>query len=225
MYNSADMDERIPVTIGVAGGTGSGKTTVATTLVQRVGPERIAYLQQDAYYKDLSGLPLAERARLNFDHPDAIETGLLVEHLQQLRRGEPAEVPIYDFTTYVRRPETRHVPPRPVILLEGLLILAEPAVRNLLDIKIYVDTDPDLRIIRRIRRDIVERGRSLDSVIEQYLNTVRPMHLEFVEPSKRYADVIVPEGGFNQVALDMIVARIEEIGRNNPAGRRTQGTS
>ncbi len=214
-------DAHPSVTIGVAGGTGSGKTTVVTTLVERVGPDRIAFLQQDAYYKDLSGLPLEERARLNFDHPDAIETELLAEHIRQLCRGQAVQVPTYDFTHYVRRAETRRVPPRPVVLVEGILILAERAVRDLLAIKIYVDADADLRIIRRLRRDILERGRSLESVIDQYLNTVRPMHLEFVEPSKRYADVIVPEGGFNQVALDMIVARVEAIAREN-AGERVR---
>ncbi len=207
--------ERRPVTIGVAGGTGSGKTTVAQTILSRVGPERIAHLEQDAYYRDLSHLPLGERARLNFDHPDALETELLVEHIRQLCQGRAVEVPRYDFTTYTRLPQTRHLDPKPVILVEGILILAEKVVRDLLDIKVYVDTDADIRFIRRLRRDLVERGRSIDSVIGQYLETVRPMHLEFVEPSKRYADIIIPEGGFNVVALDMIVARIEDIERGN----------
>jgi len=212
--------ERRSVTIGVAGGTGSGKTTVAQTILSRVGPERIAHLEQDAYYRDLSHLPLEERTRLNFDHPDALETELLVAHLRQLIHGYAVEVPRYDFTTYTRLSQTRHVEPKPVILVEGLLILAEKALRNLLDIKVYVDTDADLRLIRRLRRDLIERGRSIESVINQYLETVRPMHLEFVEPSKRYADIIIPEGGYNRVALDMIVARIEEIERDNPGGRR-----
>lgn len=194
--------------IGVAGGTASGKTTVVEAILDRVGRERIAYIQHDSYYKDLSHLPLEERRRFNFDHPDALETDLLIRHLQSLRNGQPVEVPVYDFACYCRLPETRHVEPRPVIIIEGLLLLAEPALRDLMDVKIYVDTDADLRFIRRLKRDVAERGRTVDSVIEQYLATVRPMHLEFVEPSKRYADVIIPTGGQNVVALDLVTARI-----------------
>ncbi|MBC7263343.1 MAG: uridine kinase [Chloroflexi bacterium] len=194
--------------IGVAGGTASGKTTVVEAILDRVGRERIAYIQHDSYYKDLSHLPFEERRRFNFDHPDALETDLLIRHLQSLRNGRPVEVPVYDFTCYCRLPETRHVEPRPVIIIEGLLLLAEPALRDLMDVKIYVDTDADLRFIRRLKRDVAERGRTVDSVIEQYLATVRPMHLEFVEPSKRYADVIIPTGGQNVVALDLVTARI-----------------
>jgi len=200
--------ERPAITIGVAGGTGSGKTTVAQEILQRVGPDRIAYIQHDSYYRDQSHLPFHERARVNYDHPDALESELLVEHLKQLRAGHPVEVPLYDFTTHTRRPETRRVEPRRVILVEGILIFADRALREMMDVKIFVDTDPDIRFIRRLQRDIRERGRSMESVIEQYLSTVRPMHMEFVEPSKRYADVIIPEGGFNVVALDMVVARI-----------------
>ncbi len=208
--NAREATKRRPITIGVAGGTGSGKTTVAHAILERVGWQRIAYLQQDAYYHDASNLPLAERARLNFDHPSALDSALLARHVQALQAGQAIDVPIYDFTTHTRRPETRRVQPQPVILVEGILLFAEPALRQLMDIKIFVDADPDLRFIRRLRRDIAERGRTLESVITQYLETVRPMHLEFVEPSKRYADVIIPEGGFNTVALDMVVARIVE---------------
>lgn len=200
--------ERPAIIIGVAGGTGSGKTTVAQEILQRVGPDRIAYIQHDSYYRDQSHLPFHERARVNYDHPDALESELLVEHLKALRAGRPVEVPIYDFTTHTRRPETRRVEPRRVILVEGILIFADRALREMMDVKIFVDTDADIRFIRRLQRDLRERGRSMDSVIEQYLSTVRPMHLEFVEPSKRYADIILPEGGFNVVALDMVVARI-----------------
>ncbi len=204
-----------PLVIGVAGGSGSGKTTVAHEILRRVGPDRIAYLQHDAYYRDWSHLPKEERDKINFDHPDALETELLVEHIRRLKAGRPVEVPVYDFTTHTRRPETRRVDPRPVILVEGILIFVEPTLRELFDVKIYVDTDPDLRFIRRLQRDIRERGRTVESVIRQYLETVRPMHLEFVEPSKRYADLIIPEGGFNTVALDMVVARIGQLLREH----------
>ncbi len=202
---------RPSVCIGVAGGTGSGKTTVAEVIVQRIGAHRIAHLQHDAYYRDLSSYDAAALLVHNFDHPDALESDLLATHLAQLKAGQPVDVPLYDFTRHVRRPETRRVEPRGVILLEGILILAEPKLRELLDIKIFVDTDADLRFIRRLRRDIAERGRTVDSVIGQYLETVRPMHMEFVEPSKRWADLIIPEGGFNLVALDVVCARVEAL--------------
>lgn len=204
-------EQIIPLVIGIAGGSGSGKTTVAQSILQRVGPERIAYLQHDEYYKDLSGLPPAQRAAINFDHPNSLETDLLVQHIEQLRNNQPVEVPIYDFSTHSRTERTFTVSPRRVVLVEGILIFAEPILRVLFDIKIFVDTDPDLRLIRRLQRDITERGRTTESVIHQYLSTVRPMHLEFVEPSKRYADVIIPEGGFNTAALDMVVSRIERL--------------
>lgn len=200
-----------PLVIGIAGGTGSGKTTVAQTIVERVGAEHIVSLAHDAYYKDLSDLPIAQRAEVNFDHPNSLDTDLLIQHIQQLKEGHPIEVPVYDFKTHTRTDHTIHVEPRPIILVEGILIFVEPGLRNLFDIKIFVDTDADIRFIRRLERDISERGRSSISVIHQYLTTVRPMHLEFVEPSKRYADIIVPEGGLNTVAMDMIVARIQAM--------------
>lgn len=206
------MNEQLtPLIIGIAGGSGSGKTTVAQSILQQVGPERIAYLQHDEYYKDLSGLPPAQRAAINFDHPNSLETALLVKHIELLRNNQPAEVPIYDFSTHSRTDRTFTVQPRRVVLVEGILIFAEPLLREMFDIKIFVDTDADLRFIRRLQRDISERGRTTDSVIHQYLTTVRPMHLEFVEPSKRYADIIIPEGGFNIAALDMVVSRIEKL--------------
>ena len=194
--------------IGVAGGTASGKTTVVDAILDRVGRERIGFIQHDSYYKDLSHLPMEERRRFNFDHPDALDTPLLIQHLQRLRLGHSIEVPQYDFATYCRLTETRTVHPSRVVIVEGILILAEPALRAVIDLKLYVDTDADLRLIRRIRRDIAERGRTMESVIEQYLDTVRPMHLEFVEPSKRYADVIIPLGGRNVAALELVTARI-----------------
>ena len=200
-----------PVIIGVAGGTASGKTTVSDAILERVGRQHIIYLQHDSYYRDLSYLPLEERTKLNFDHPDALETELLVSHLRQLQAGEPVEVPIYDFATYRRSQETRRIEPRRVILLEGLLIFVDKELREMMDVKLYVDTDADLRFIRRLQRDIQERGRTMESVIHQYLTTVRPMHLEFVEPSKRYADIIITSGGFNTTAIDVIVARVERL--------------
>jgi uridine kinase len=200
-----------PLVIGIAGGSGSGKTTVAQVILQRVGRDRIAFLQHDSYYKDLSGLPPTQRADVNFDHPDSLESDLLIEHIAALRDGKAVQVPIYDFSADRRTGETFTVQPCRVIVVEGILIFAEPALRKMFDVKIFVDTDADLRFIRRLERDITERGRTTASVIEQYTHTVRPMHLEFVEPSKRYADVIIPDGGFNAAAMDMVVARIEAL--------------
>lgn len=205
------MGHDAPLVIGIAGGSGSGKTTVAQVILQRVGPDRIAFIQHDAYYKDLSGLPPAQRAEVNFDHPNSLETELMIEHVTQLKNGASVEVPIYDFATHSRTEQTYTVKSRGVILIEGILIFVEPALRDLCDLKIYVDTDSDIRFIRRLQRDISERGRTADSVVKQYMSTVRPMHLEFVEQSKRYADVIIPEGGLNAPALDMVVARIESL--------------
>jgi uridine kinase len=200
-----------PVLIGVAGGTGSGKTTVAHEILKRAGTDQISLIQHDAYYKDLGDLPPAQRAMQNFDHPDALDNQLLIAHLEELKAGRSVEIPVYDFTTHTRTTETLHVQPHRVLLLEGILIFADAALRRLMDVKIYVDTDPDIRFIRRLERDIAERGRTMESVIHQYLGTVRPMHQEFVEPSKRYADVIVPEGGFNEVAMEMVAARIRSL--------------
>ncbi len=200
-----------PLVIGVAGGSGSGKTTVSHAILARVGAGRIAFLPHDAYYHDLAHLPPEARAAFNFDHPDALDNQLYLSHLDTLLAGEPIAVPTYDFTGYVRRSETTRVTPQQVILLEGILIFADAALRERMSIKLFVDADDDLRLIRRLRRDSRERGRSVDSVIDQYLRTVRPMHLEFVEPSKRYADIIIPTGGLNTIAIDMVTARIERL--------------
>ena len=200
-----------PVVIGVAGGTGSGKTTVAHEILKRAGTSQISLIQHDAYYKDLGDLPLSQRAMQNFDHPDALDNELLIAHLEELKAGRAVEMPVYDFTTHTRTSEVQLVEPRRVILVEGILIFADSALRRIMDVKIYVDTDSDIRFIRRLERDLAERGRTMESVIRQYLATVRPMHQEFVEPSKRYADVIIPEGGFNEVAIDMIASRIKAL--------------
>jgi len=200
-----------PLVIGIAGGSGSGKTTVANVILQRVGADRIAYLPHDAYYRDLSSLPPTLRHQINFDHPNSLETDLLIQHVIQMKHMQPIELPIYDFTTHSRTNRTQRVEPQRVLIVEGILIFGEAALRELFDVKIFVDTDPDIRFIRRLERDIRERGRTTESVINQYLSTVRPMHLEFVEPSKRYADVIIPEGGWNTVAMDMVTARIQAL--------------
>lgn len=203
-----------PIVIGVAGGTGAGKSTVANTILDRVGCHHIAHIQHDSYYRDLGDMPREERGHINFDHPDSLETSLLVEHLKMLRAWQAVDVPVYDFTTHSRTGRTARVEARRVVMVDGILIFVEQALRDLFDVKIFVDTDADIRFIRRLERDISERGRTTRSVIDQYLSTVRPMHLDFVEPSKRYADVIVPEGGFNTVALDMIVARVQAMLRD-----------
>lgn len=199
-----------PVFIGIAGGTGSGKTTVARSICDRVGRDRIEWISHDSYYRDFSGLDPESRHRVNFDHPDSLETPLLVEHIDRLAAGQPVAVPVYDFASHARsRERTVHVEPRRVIIIEGILVLAEPELRKRIDIKLFVDTPPDIRFVRRLMRDTHSRGRSLDSVVHQYMTTVRPMHEEFVEPSKRYADLIIPEGGENIVALDAIISRVE----------------
>lgn len=197
-----------PIVFGVAGGTASGKTTVAQTILASVGASQVAYLPHDAYYRDMAFLPLTERALLNYDHPDSLETELLIQHVQALLAGRPVHVPVYDFAEHRRTNQTKLVEPSPIILIDGILIFTNRELRDLMDIKIYVDTDADVRFIRRMERDMNERGRSLDSIIKQYLETVRLMHLEFVEPSKRYADVIIPNGGLNRVAMDMVVSRL-----------------
>lgn len=200
-----------PVLLGVAGGTGSGKTTVARRILEAVGETRIALLEMDSYYKDIDWETEGDLLHHNFDHPDALDLDLLTEHLRTLKSGRPVDVPVYDFVRHRRTADVEVVQPEPVVMLEGILVLAVRRIRALLDFKIYVDTDADLRFIRRLRRDLEERGRDLDDVIRQYRSTVRPMHLEFVEPSKRWADVIIPEGGENRVALEMVVARLEKI--------------
>jgi uridine kinase len=205
------MSQSLPLVLGIAGGTGSGKSTVANVILRRVGVQHISFLPHDAYYRSRAEFSAVDRDRINYDHPDSLETGLMVEHILQLKQGKPVELPVYDFTTDSRTSQTIHIEPRQVILVEGILIFYEKALRDLFDIKIFVDTDADIRFIRRLQRDIIERGRTTDSVIQQYLNTVRPMHMEFVEPSKHYADIIIPEGGMNAVALDMVIARIESL--------------
>ncbi|MDT8307362.1 MAG: uridine kinase [Anaerolineae bacterium] len=200
-----------PVVFGVAGGTASGKTTVAETILNAVGAARVAYLPHDAYYRNMSHLPLSERAKLNYDHPSSLETELLVAHIEQLLEGQAVEVPVYDFTEHLRTQETTRVASCPLVLVEGILIFAEGRLRELMDIKVYVDTAADVRFIRRMVRDLEERGRSLDSIVKQYLETVRPMHMEFVEPSKQFADIIIPRGGLNKVAMEMVVSRLMEL--------------
>lgn len=199
-----------PLIIGVAGGSGAGKTTVVRHIVEAVGSENIEVIQHDSYYRDLKHLSFEERAHKNFDHPAALETELMVRHIRALGEGYQVEIPLYDFSRHVRKEETRLVQPAGVILIDGILIFNEKELRELMDIKIYVDTDDDVRLLRRIRRDIMDRDRDLESVLDQYETHVRPMHLEFVEPSKRYADVIIPRGGENEVALDMLNALIQE---------------
>jgi uridine kinase len=199
-------DERLkPVVIGIAGGSGSGKTTVVRRLITSLGDDQVSVLEHDRYYRDRSDLRLEERAALNYDHPDSLETDLLVQHLRALRGGEAVDIPQYDFARHNRIDTRERVPARPAIIVEGILIFADAPLRALMDVKVFVDADDDTRFIRRLQRDLAERGRSVQSVIDQYLGTVKPMHLEFVEPSKRYADVIVPQGGHNDVAIDMLL--------------------
>ena len=200
-----------PIVFGVAGGTASGKTTVARSILDQVGAHRVAYLPHDAYYRDMSHLPLEQRAQQNYDHPDALESDLLARHIRELCAGHTIQLPVYCFADYVRKTETVTVEPAPVVLVDGILIFAEPELRDLMDIKIFVDVEADIRLIRRIERDTRERGRTLSSTIFQYLDTVRPMDLEFVQPSRRYADVILPGGGQNRVAIEMVVARLHAI--------------
>ncbi len=200
-----------PAVIGVAGGSGSGKTTVVRRIVESLGVEHVTVLEHDRYYRDRSDLRLEERALLNYDHPDSLETDLLVEHVKALREGRDVELPVYDFTMHARRPATQPAASRRAIIVEGILIYTHPALRELMQVKVFVDTDPDTRFIRRLTRDVAERGRTMESVIEQYLTTVKPMHFDFVEPSKRYADLIIPQGGHNDIAIDLLLNLIRGL--------------
>jgi uridine kinase len=198
-----------PLVIGLAGGSGSGKTTISSAIVEQIGRDRVALVEHDSYYREYGSLPLEERAKVNFDHPDSLETELLIEHLRTLIAGMPIEKPAYDFTTYSRLPQTVTVVAKPIIVIDGILVFIDRNLRELMDLKIYVDTDSDLRVLRRLQRDIDERDRTLDSVVSQYLSTVRPMHLQFVEPSKRYADIIIPEG-YNRRAVATVMGMVRE---------------
>jgi len=200
-----------PFVIGVGGGSGSGKTTVVRRIVESLGDEEVTVLDHDRYYRDRNDLRLEERAALNYDHPDSLETDLMVRHLNDLRAGKSVDVPVYDFTRYARRSTTATIHPRKALIVEGILIFTDAALRALLDVKVFVDADDDIRFIRRLKRDVAERGRTMESVIAQYQDTVKPMHLEFVEPSKRYADVIVPQGGHNTVAIEMLLTLIRSL--------------
>jgi uridine kinase len=200
-----------PIVIGVAGGSGSGKTTVVRQIVESLGPEQVIVLEHDRYYRDRNDLRLEERAALNYDHPDSLETDLMVAHLHELRAGRAVELPVYDFARFARRTVLEKAEPRRAIIVEGILIFTDPELRRLMDVKVFVDTDADTRFIRRLERDITDRGRTVQSVIDQYLGTVKPMHLDFVEPSKRYADIIVPQGGHNTVAIDMLLTLIRGL--------------
>jgi len=203
--------EKSPLVVGIAGGSGSGKTTLAQLILERIGADKIAFLPHDAYYRNQNNMTYDERLKVNYDHPDSLETELLIEHIQSLKSGYSIELPVYDFTIQTRVEKTKHIESRPIILVEGILIFYERELRELFDVKLYVDADSDIRFIRRLKRDISERGRSVESVINQYQSTVRPMYLEFVESSKRYADIIIPEGGLNSVALEMVIARLESL--------------
>lgn len=200
-----------PIVIGVAGGSGSGKTTVVRRIIDSIGPDQVALLDHDRYYRDRNDLRLEERAALNYDHPDALETDLMVSHVHELKAGRAVQVPSYDFTRHARLATWDVIPPRRAIIVEGILIFSDAPLRALMDIKVFVDTDADTRFIRRLRRDVAQRGRTMDSVIEQYQATVKPMHLEFVEPSKRYADLILPQGGHNAVAVDLLLRLIRSV--------------
>jgi uridine kinase len=199
-----------PILVGIAGGSGSGKTTVAEKIMQKTA-QPVVFLKQDSYYRDFDGLTLEQKRGMNYDHPSAYDDDLLIEHLQRLARGEAVDVPVYNYARYERESRTEHVEPQPVIILEGILVLENARLRDLLDIKLYIDTDADVRFIRRLLRDTQERGRTVESVVAQYMDVVRPMHLQFVEPTKRYADLIIPESGFNLVAIDVIVSKLQHF--------------
>lgn len=198
------------IIIGIAGGSGSGKTTIAQSIQLKLGSTHVEIISQDSYYKDHSSLPMEERVSINYDHPDSFENDLLLQHLTQLKSGQDVQIPVYDFSAHIRSSDTIFVTPKPVIILEGILILADPDLRSIFDVKVFVDTDPDVRILRRAIRDTTERGRTLESIDRQYLTTVKPMHEAYVEPSKKFANIIVPEGGKNEVAIDLLVSWIEK---------------
>jgi uridine kinase len=210
------MSKRI--LIGIAGGSGSGKTLVARTIVRDLGSSRVAIIDQDSYYRDLDDIPIADRDLRNFDHPDAFDNELLKQHVRELLEGKPIEQPIYDYTRHARLKETKHVGDHVVIVLEGILIFVDEELRELMDIKLFIDADADIRLVRRIERDVRERGRAIETILRQYQATVRPMHLQFVEPSKRYADLIVPEGGHNRVAIDLMKVKIKDLLRERDGG-------
>ncbi len=197
--------------IGICGGTGSGKTTITSRIIETLSEKNVIVLEQDNYYKGFPELPFAERVKVNFDHPDSMDTPLLAEHVRRLREGQSIERPTYDFANFRRVDETVRIEPRSAIIIEGILIFENKVLRDLMDIKIFVDTDADLRFIRRLERDIRERGRTMEMVVQQYMATVRPMHMEFVEPSKRYADMIIPEGGHNEVGIDLVIQKIRSL--------------
>ena len=200
-----------PIVIGVAGGSGSGKTTIVRRIVESIGSDEVTVLDHDHYYRDRIDLRLEERAALNYDHPNSLETDLLIRHVRELKSGRAVELPSYDFSLYTRLPRTTTAYPRRAIIVEGILVFVDAALRDLMDIKVFVDTDADTRFIRRLQRDVAERGRTMESVIDQYNSTVKPMHLEFVEPSKRYADVILPQGGHNAVAVELLLTLIRSV--------------
>ncbi len=208
------MGSSRPFVVGVAGGTGSGKTTVAERLAGLVGPDRLSLVKLDAYYRDRANLPFEERVVIDYDHPDAFDWPLLLEHVRALCAGYAVDAPVYDFSLHIRSPETNRVNPARIVVVEGILVLYEAELREIFDLRVFVDTDADVRLLRRIQRDVAERGRTIDSVMSQYLATVRPGHLQFVEPSKRYADVIVPHGGMNEPAVDVLLARVRELLRS-----------
>lgn len=221
MKPSETLASQAKMIIGICGGTGSGKTTVARRILENVSDEQVVFLQQDSYYRNLGDMPVELRHAINFDHPDALDNDLFINHVKALRAGEAIEMPVYDFSIHTRKVETIHIEPKPILIVEGILIFVDAALRAQMDIKIFVDTDDDLRFIRRLQRDVNERGRTVESVIKQYLETVRPMHQQFVEPSKRHADVIIPEGGYNEVGIDLISGKIrtqlqKELSKSKP---------
>lgn len=211
--------------IGICGGSGSGKTTIARKIFETVGGENVILIEQDSYYRNLADMPLDERRQANFDHPDAIDSDLLMSHIDNLRNGRPVEMPVYDFKTHTRTDEIEYIEPRPVVIIEGILIFSQPGILDLLDVKVFVDTPDDIRLLRRIRRDIHERGRTLEQTLSQYENTIRPMHFEFVEPAKRFADIIIPEGRQTGVTIDFLCSMIRERVRDEVLNASSKDTA